>query len=526
MSRAAVVARPVDRRALRRVAAITLVVAFALLAIRVGRWLMLALWAVDYPFQLDYAEGIVWQQAEMMRRGVAYGDMSNAPFIVFHYPPIFHVASLLVSRLGGADLLLAGRAVSVAAAIGAAAVLARLVATATDYDRGVRWMCGLTAAMFALSFEPVGHWALTYRVDMLAVCLSVQGLYFGLRSLDRPRYGHLAAACFVAAVFTKPTTIAAPLAVTLFMLWRRPSLAWRGMAVGALLFVVAGGIAVAVFGRGVPVHILGYNINRIHLPNLGKVVLHVLIQAPCVALATLTAWRCLRDEWVGRHGAPGSRPHGELLLLASLYFCATSASTMSIIKSGADSNYLIEWMVAVALLAGAGLLEPVSRVFRSASLWTDTDDGSAKGASPQLRAAAVGYFLAMQFLLVRDLPLTAHFGDPQARARAQTVADVIGAANGPVASEDMVLLMRAGKQVIFEPMIINELVAMGIWDETPLVGMVRDETFAFFVTRGRDVHDRTFGWPYSDAMTRAIEEHYPHVSRLGDYWIHRPQPRS
>src|SRR5690242_13667235 len=63
--------------------------------------------AIRYPFELDYGEGIVWQQAALIPGPKMYGTSTELPFIVFHYPPLFH----LLARGAGAimpDLLSAG----------------------------------------------------------------------------------------------------------------------------------------------------------------------------------------------------------------------------------------------------------------------------------------------------------------------------------------------------------------------------------------------------------------------------------
>ena len=59
---------------------------------------------------------------------------------------------------------------------------------------------------------PVVTWAPFMRVDMLAVALSLFGLVAAFKALERPRLIYLAALLFVAAVYTKQTSIAAPAA--------------------------------------------------------------------------------------------------------------------------------------------------------------------------------------------------------------------------------------------------------------------------------------------------------------------------
>src|SRR5258708_5691990 len=65
-----------------------------------------------YPFG-DYGEGIVWQQALLIPGPRMYGQIDHLPFIVFHYPPVYHLASRAVMAFG-VDPLAAGPIVSLA----------------------------------------------------------------------------------------------------------------------------------------------------------------------------------------------------------------------------------------------------------------------------------------------------------------------------------------------------------------------------------------------------------------------------
>ena len=56
--------------------------------------------AVRYPFGLDYGEGLVWQQALLIPGPRMYGAITDASFIVFHYPPVYHLAVRAAVLLG------------------------------------------------------------------------------------------------------------------------------------------------------------------------------------------------------------------------------------------------------------------------------------------------------------------------------------------------------------------------------------------------------------------------------------------
>src|SRR6201987_479797 len=79
-----------------------------------------------YPFGIDYGEGIVWQQALLIPGPRMYGPIDRLPFIVFHYPPVYHLVSRPVMAFG-VDPLAAGRMVSVASTAVIAISIAWLV---------------------------------------------------------------------------------------------------------------------------------------------------------------------------------------------------------------------------------------------------------------------------------------------------------------------------------------------------------------------------------------------------------------
>ncbi len=96
----------------------------------------------------------------------------------------------------------------------------------------------------------------------------------------------------------------------------------------------------------------------------------------------------------------------------------------------------------------------------------------------------------------------------------------IAAAEKPVASENMTLLMRAGKPVIFEPAIVTELASLGRWDQEPLVNMIRSGGFAFMITT-EDTPGGSFH--RTPAVDAAMREAYPRVERFGpELWLHLP----
>src|SRR5258707_7119300 len=59
---------------------------------------------------------MVWQQAMMIPSAQMYGDINQLPFLVFQYPPFYHLAVRAIAALS-VDPLMAGRCISVMATV-------------------------------------------------------------------------------------------------------------------------------------------------------------------------------------------------------------------------------------------------------------------------------------------------------------------------------------------------------------------------------------------------------------------------
>ncbi len=163
---------------------------FALLGARLVSFLLKGARALSFPFDLDYGEGIVWQQAQLMFTPEAYGPIDGFPAIVFHYTPVYHLVTRATSALTGADMLYVGRAVSIASTLVTALVIGLIVARAAPArsPRLARLLSGACGGLVIFSLWPVIYWAQLMRVDMLAILLSLAGFWLGLKAFERPSW--------------------------------------------------------------------------------------------------------------------------------------------------------------------------------------------------------------------------------------------------------------------------------------------------------------------------------------------------
>jgi 4-amino-4-deoxy-L-arabinose transferase-like glycosyltransferase len=476
---------------------------------------------IRYPFEFDYGEGIVWQQMRNIVAGQGYAPLGVYPAIVYHYPPVYHLTVASISTLFGVDQLAAGRAVSVLCTLALAALVGLLSTdlVGKDATRRVRFACGAVAGLLLLSVEPVVAWSPLMRVDMLCYMLTFVGLVFALRSVERPLFAAYAGVAFTLAVFTKQTAIAAPTAAMIMLLVVAPRqakvLLTTCLAVGLpilgwLLWSTDGNFAT---------HIFRYNVNRFSLEQatglFAELQLHLfLILAGIVSGSQMIKkLRSLSsDSHTGswRYTVRNDRSaRASILMLA--YLILTTLMVPLILKSGASQNYLIEWFCALALLAGAAFQPLAALIFE-------------KERAPLPSFVAILFALGMPIqvysvasIQVNDLAAVTRSMD----AAIAPIVRLIARSQKPVISDDMTLLIRAGKPVEWESAITAELGHDGIYNERAFATLVRNEHFGFFITRGQR-GDWLFDSRYNPIVAEAMNRAYPRKVAYAGYILHFP----
>jgi len=342
------------------------------MSVHFSQYIFYAIKAVYYPFELFDAEGIVWQQAMLIPGPRMYGDINDYPFIVFHYPPLYHLLSRAIS-LTGCSPLLAGRAISLVAAVVTAATIATLTyrVAASDSGRFARLLGCATSGLAFFCFYPVVVTSTFMRVDMLAIAFSFLGLLCLTTSDLRSWRSCVGMAFFVLAVFTKQTSIAAPLAAILVVGFVAPKQAFKILAFGFLLGIIPSVILLLITNGGFFRHLILYNINRY---DFNLVWEQISGQAPhiiffVVALGGLIVWwrqflasiknsriEAWRDAL--RHDA-----QARTMVMVTLYFGLSTLMLTGLGKSGATIAYFDEWAGILCIFIGylvAAVMAPSS----------------------------------------------------------------------------------------------------------------------------------------------------------------------
>jgi hypothetical protein len=484
--------------------------------------------SLTFPFGIDYGEGIVWQQTLLMLTPDAYGSIEQFPAIVFHYTPIYHAVVLLIAAISHWDILFIGRAVSICSTLLIAILVALIVVRAAPPDISRRYclVVGVASGILSFSIAPVYYWSQLMRVDMLALFFSLTGFWFGLQAFKIPSYIYLTALFFVAAVYTKQTQIIAPVAIFGLMFFLKPRLAIVGL--GACLIGGLSILAVLFYqteGRFIR-HIFLYNINvfdfsRLYIGFLILIIHGYLIMPALVAISVgiFRASSVLKPlSWSKRRDVILSSQSLLTFMAIFSYFALATPMLILFAKEGAAGNYVIEWFLTVCMLIGVILFDSVKVLFCS-----NTDLSPKKTQALQIRAIGIPLLIGLH-VLAFDYFFTGYqifHNNPIQIRELETLSFLVQQSNKPVISDEMVMIMRSGKRVVWEPAIFAQLDKVGLWNADPFEAQIRRNEFAMFITEGAR-GDELFDGRYSPAIADAMDAAYPLKQKMAGFTLHLP----
>lgn len=454
-----------------------------------------AVMAINYPFEISYGEGVVWQQALLIPGPRFYSADTGLPFIVFHYPPVYH---LVVHAIGlwTPDLLMAGRIVSTAATGVFAAAAGGVVFSAAGgrITWAMRVACAVVTALLVLVLPNIRSIGFLMRVDMVANALGPIALLIAFTG--RPGLARTTAALTIAtlAVFTKQTEVAAGLTIFTLLVRIQP----RQTILAALMVGGAGLATVAVLQwftqGGFLQHIVTYNLNRSDWAGWAGRVASEWINLPLIGAVFAILAVCVR------HSGGGLGPDRSRLSFAIiLFFGLNLLSLVGLAKSGAAFNYLNSLYGAGSMVVGIGLAQLLS----------------APRSGPAIGTALV--FILAGWIAVSPIQRLGAFLDTEAPERQAELVRMIAATEKPVASDDLVLVLRAGRTVLFEPAIATELAITGRWDERPLVDLINRGGVAFAISEIESLDDSR----RSPGVLAAMQAAFPRTRQITSrHWLH------
>ena len=474
------------------------------LSVAVVIYFVHAVLSVSHPYPLDYGEAPLIDQAMRLAAGqnIYRPDLSSPPYTIANYPPLYVLSLAPFVKLFGPTFL-AGRAISVLCAV-ASAIFGALIVYSQTKDR----VAAVTSGMLLLAIPYVAYWSSLARIDLLALALSLAGLYL-LARWPTTQWSTIASALLlVAAIYTRQSyALAAPLAAFVW-LWtrdRRPlrrslSRAEPRSSRQALgLAAMVGGLALILFltlnaltRGGFYFNIVTANVNEFGVERLQGNLRRLRDTAP-VLLVIGGAFLVL---------APG-RVRSWPLLVPYLIGAALSALTIG--KIGSNVNYFLELSAALSLAAGA--LVAWSRKHR----W--------------LRVALL-VLLALQTGQLMQTMLDEYAERLNGRLESvrdvRKLKDLVAGAEGLVlADEYMGLVTLQGRPLYIQPFEVTQLANAGLWDQTPFIESIRDKEFSLILVYHHPNYAGLHKERWTPEMLAAIKKAYVLADLVADTRVYR-----
>jgi len=446
---------------------------------------------IRFPYPMDYGEGPLLEQTLRLGRleSLYRADLAAPPYTVSNYPPVYPLVLSPLGRLWGPAFWY-GRLLSWLSVVAAAAFVGLILHVLTR-DR----LAAVIGGLVLLGFPPVAYWSSLYRVDAVALALSLGGIWMVVRRPAGRLTVPAAALLLVAAIYTRQSYgVAAPLAACV---WLGQATSWR-QALG--LAALTGGLGTGLFlalelatGGGFSFNIVSANLNAYQAGSLAQYLTDVWTLMP-LALTAVAVFLFLAP-WFR---VPSWR-------LVAPYVLGAVISGLTIGKIGSNVNYLIELGAGVSLSIGAVLAWQRPR---------------------RAVHAAVALLLALDLALVvlaSPYRTVTHVRLKQ-QEEARHLLEVVHRAPGIVlADEDMGLLPLDGRPIFFQPFEMTQLARAGRWDQRGFIGEIERQAFAaILIYRIPEVPLHRQRW--TDEMLGAIERRYVVGERVGPTEVYRPRP--
>jgi hypothetical protein len=341
---------------------------------------------------------------------------------------------------------------------------------------GEQLVPALVASLVWLGAPYVYHWMPQFRVDLPGLAFSLAGVYVVWRSQSR-RAILGAALLFVLGLYCKQAFLAAPAAAFLYLLVRDRRQAL--LLAGAMLLL--GGIpflALSISTHGAFWNsLVSANVNPFKLDLLlSQVTGLVRTQLPLMLLTAAFLIPAAGRRAAAADGAAGCRTQANTLIVI---YIGLALLTMGLAgKVGSWENYFLEPLAALCLGAGLG----------SAHLMARTGPPAGPSLGPVPRRERVRWLVPLlvlaQVIVMWHTPArAAHIMRADAAAN-EALHPLVAAAPGLVLSEDMGLLVQAGKPVVYYDFQFSQLALAGRWDQSWEVDNLRLGIFSLVIFEG------------------------------------------
>jgi len=296
--------------------------------------------AINYPFVFDYGEGPLFNQAILLSSGkeIYQETWEDYPFTMTNYPPLFVIIYSLIGKFFELSIPL-GRFITAFAAFSSAILLGLIIKTLThdNFSSILGTLLLFVSPIFVL-------WSKFVRVDILALSLSLAGIFIAIRWRSKNWSPILSALFLICAIYTKQTfLLAAPLALFGWHYFQVRNNIFRfisTLVIGSLFLLI---LLFVVTNGGFINHTFFGNQNQFSLVQSIAYLLDLFMTLPIIlGIVILEIIFILKQK-------------KRELYFTIFYLIGSFGSALAIGKIGAGVNYLLEFLTAICLLTGVAL---------------------------------------------------------------------------------------------------------------------------------------------------------------------------
>jgi hypothetical protein len=530
------------RRSLDALAGVLLAAASIAMTLYLLVLLSYARSVLSFPFDYDQGEGFELHDAARLSRGDnIYLDNAAFPYYASNYPPVYRVLLAPFVALLGPKLWV-GRALAFAFTLALGFVLFGAARRAFDDEGGsalakpVRLLVPLLCASALFAANYVYHIAPLARAHMPMVFFAAAGiacLERGLRDGASRAWAGVGVALLITAGWTKLQAVDALAAGFAYLLIRKPRWCVTALAVGAAVTAALVWVIDMASAGQFWLNIVSANVNEYDLDQTWLIygqwfgLQAVLI----VCSAVYVVW-----DIVNAIRARSLRPIG----IWSMYFVCGSALGMLTGKWGAGPSYLIA-SIAASCVCTAALFGRIGAALRAdqprarivASLAACALIGQAwlnlhlpttgRFFGPLADVLGVGGYVSghggYPYFDSAGYTQLGHLLDAQDTANGWALVAELKKHSGPVWSEEAMLTVWAGKDVVTNPTQLYNLSKNNMLDTRDMIARIRRREFGAVVYRAQF---------YPDDVKAVINEEYGMVGSIRingfEYYLLLPRP--
>lgn len=435
------------------------------------------------PDQMDYGEGWFYYISKAWASGTFNWNINTQPYMSLEYGPIFPMIYGFLINLFGPSLVL-GRIICLLSVL-VITIFMFLIA----FHLTKRRILSIIVALLPFSLPFYRDWILNLRADVVAIMFAIIGLYLFLKLKGRWQY--ISILLFLLAIFTKQIDITIPIAVCLYLLFQK-----RFRQFGLFTGLIIGGVIFGILLGNLFTHgqffnqFITYNMSSPPFNNRSTWMLNLeSVFTPLVFLLVVIIFLLLKYRQFNLF---------VLWFIIALYF-----DGFLLFRKGGFVNYGLELVIATSLLFGLLFKYLETRKI-------------------MMIALIVLQFGIMSLLHYNISP----YPDLAYYNRVEQATAIITDAKTPILSENIGLVVNAGKIPYYEPFFFTNLQNLGLWNRKTVINDLSDGRIEYVISEGnmRNVQPDNTSW--SPAVVKTILTHYQLIydslDSQNDPWDNRP----